>query len=180
MAFEAWLNFKIGWEIQREVAIPAKIAITNATKHKIIVKRLLALISSIKSRSGITTTINQSSPRPSLKGKTWINCRWLFSRNSVCTGLSKLAKLPYWWISCWVAPRIKGFWLSVAGRSLACFPSPTVRVSSVELESNWPVRSLTKAIPDFPIAKLDRNLRKSSGSKTSVAQTPSSSSVSGL
>ena len=72
-ALEASSNRVIGCATQREVKIPRTIANMKAKKHNKIVVRVLALICSIKSASGMATTISQSRPRPSCRGATVMN-----------------------------------------------------------------------------------------------------------
>ena len=61
------------------------VAIAKEIIHNTAVVRVLALISSMKSASGIATTINQSRPQLSLRGST-----------SSCMGRSLTKKVNFW------------------------------------------------------------------------------------
>ena len=74
-AFAAAFNFKIGRTTHLAVRIPRIVAPIKAATDSKKVVRVLALICSIKSDSGTTTTISQSNPRSSLKGATCIKFR---------------------------------------------------------------------------------------------------------
>ena len=62
-ALAAVFKHKIGLVIHLAVRMPTTIAPIKALVHSMIVQRLLASISAIKSDSGMTMPINQSKPK---------------------------------------------------------------------------------------------------------------------
>ena len=76
MAITARFRLRMGAVIRRVETMPTPRAIANATAQRAMVMRVLVWICPMMSASGTTTTINQSNPKPSLKGTTSRYCRW--------------------------------------------------------------------------------------------------------
>ena len=163
-AWVDWLRRASDRAIRREVQTLLPIAPSSAKPQSRTVRRRFASTSAVKSDSGTTVTISQSSSPCS--GITCARYRSESRTNSKCRAETISVEEEKFFRSCSAAMRVSAFWLWLAAKRRCCtstFSASSRRgcgsngTSPVEVAASKPLRSSRKTWPLGLISKSARN-----------------------